>query len=99
MWIKLNRKWNLYLNPDTKGIVGNRIKTRFAYLPVKTRDNGWIWRGTYYFQEIEYYMPSELLPKWIKIRPQIIENKKVKTLSPYVVKKENLCSYKISLKG
>ncbi len=98
MWIALNKKWHLNLNPDTKGIWDEHIEHYYAYVPVYTRDEGWIWRKPYHYQEIKYFMPGELFPKWIKIRPNIrLDNGKFKTLSPYVAKKENLCNYRISL--
>ena len=99
MWIKLNRKWCLYLSHETTGIGGDRIRTNYAFIPTYTRDSGWIWQQYYHYQEIEYYMPGSLFPKWIKVRPHVkIRDGVFSTLSPYVLKKENLCSYKISLK-
>lgn len=98
MWIKLNKKLVLFLGPETKGIVGNITEHKQHYWPVYTRDAGWIWnwKTMIYYQEIKYYMPGELLPKWIKVHPHIkLQDGKFKTLSPYVLKKENLCNYKI----
>lgn len=96
VWIRLNKKWCLPLHPETKGISDERVSTKFAYIPVKTRDHGWIWWKQYHYQEIYYYAPNTIWPKWYKIRPMFTRST---TSSPYVLKKENLCNYKISLLG